>query len=87
MSKKTPIRIFLDLEDHAKLSHLAGDAMETPNKLGAFYLENVIRAQHAKRTTRLAQGLQPEPKVLEQYPADPAAASAEPTTDQQFSGI
>lgn len=87
MSKKTAIRIFLELEDHAKLNHLAGDAMETPNKLGAFYLESLIRAQYEKRTELLSQGQQPQPKVLELSHTAAAAASAPQAVNQQISGI
>lgn len=42
MSKVTPIRIFITQEARAKLSYLAGDALETPNKLGAEFLTREI---------------------------------------------
>ena len=52
MTKKSPIRIFITQEERAKLSHLAGDALETPNKLGAEYLTEMINAKYEKRIER-----------------------------------
>ncbi|MFK7160855.1 hypothetical protein V6U78_07385 [Marinospirillum sp. MEB164] len=87
-SKKAPIRIFLDPEDLAKLNHLAGDAMETPNKLGAFYLSAVVQAQHARRQLLLADGLDPQPKNLTQLQLGGGeAAAAAHAGNQLTSGV
>lgn len=47
--KLSPIRIFITQEDRAKLSYLAGDALETPNKIGAELLTQAIRKNFAER--------------------------------------
>lgn len=47
--KLSPIRIFITQEDRAKLSYLAGDALETPNKIGAELLTQAIRKNFSER--------------------------------------
>lgn len=47
--KLSPIRIFITQEDRAKLSYLAGDALETPNKIGAELLTQAIRRNFLER--------------------------------------
>lgn len=51
--KLSPIRIFITQEDRAKLSYLAGDALETPNKIGAELLTQAIRRNFLEREGHL----------------------------------
>lgn len=52
-SKLSPIRIFITQADRAKLSYLAGDALETPNKIGAMLLTDAIRQSFLERQEHL----------------------------------
>lgn len=51
--KLSPIRIYITQEDRAKLSYLAGDALETPNKIGAELLTEAIRTNFLVRQDHL----------------------------------